>query len=387
MSSREGVLLVANYGADVGYAWNNIFRLFNALARCLSDAGLKVCVSFRDPPLTASMFDADLGVRALQLDPRRLGGELLGYTRETIRRHNIRYVYLTDQRPIRFDYALLRILGVRRIVIHNRVSVPDPQPAPRTGGLSGLVRAGICRLPLVQADRVYAVSDFVAQRLIDGNRLPRSRIRKILNGIDVDRWRCPTIMETAGKTVFFAGARATRYKGILTLIRAAAEARESYGLANFVVRYAGDGPDMKLLRKEVERLELSACFHFLGQLQDVKPELCAADVIVVPSEYGDACPSTVSEALASGRALITTRAGGIPELVGDSQNALVVTPGDVHALARAMATLANDSSLRATLGNNARLRAERALREARYYREVIEAIYTDFGIRKLDATD
>jgi len=375
------VLLAANYGHDVGYAWNNIFRLFNALARHISRAGLKVCVSFRDPPASASMFDDEIDVTAVMLDPRRFGGPNFRRTRELIRDHNIRYLYLTDQRPIRLDYALLRMLGVRSIVIHNRVSVPDPYPAPRSGGLGGLVRAGAGRLPLVQADRVYAVSEFVARRLADGNRMPPARIRKILNGIDVDKWLCPSRPEMAGTTVFFAGARATRYKGVLTLIRAAAEVRDVHGISDFLVRFAGDGPEMELLQQEAERLRLSTHFTFLGRVHDLRPHVCGADVVIVPSEYGDACPSTVSEALASGRALIATRAGGIPELVGGPTNALIVPPGDPHALAGAMAELARNPVLRAQLAQHGRLRAEVALSERRYHQEVIDAISEDFGIR------
>lgn len=374
------VLLAANYGHDVGYAWNNILRLFNAMARRLSEAGLRVCVSFRDPPANAAMFDRDLDVAAFVLDPRQFGGPNFRHTRDVIRAHNIKYLYLTDQRPIRLDYALLRMLGIRRIVIHNRVSVPSPYPAPRSGGPIGLIRAGIGRLPLVQADRLYAVSEFVARRLIDCNRLPPERVRKILNGIDVDRWRCPGRSEVGGTTVFFAGARATRYKGVLTLIRAAAEVRDVHGMSNFEVRFAGDGPEMEFLQQEAERLRLAAHFIFLGRAHDLRPLVCGADVVIVPSEYGDACPSTVSEALASGRALITTRAGGIPELVDAPDNALMVAPGDVHALAAAMATLAQQPDLRAMLGERGRLRAEAALSERRYHKEVTDAMFEDFGM-------
>ena len=378
------VLLAANYGHDVGYAWNNILRLFNAMARRLSDAGLKVCVSFRDYPASTSMFDGELDVAAFVLDPRRFGGPNVRRTRDLIRDHNIQYLYLTDQRPIRLDYALLRMLGVRGIVIHNRVSVPDPYPAPRSGGLRGLVRAAASRLPLVQADRVYAVSGFVARRLVDSNRLPPARVQRILNGIDIDRWRCPGRPEMAGTTVFFTGARATRYKGILTLIRAAAEVRDVHGVSDFLVRFAGDGPEMELLQQEAERLRLSTHFTFLGRVRDLRPHVCGADVVIVPSEYGDACPSTVSEALASGRALITTRAGGIPELVDGPDNAMMIPPADVQALAAAMARLAREPALRATLAEHGRLRAEGALSERRYHKEVIDAIFEDFGILNPD---
>ena len=42
------VLLAASYGVQVGYAWNNIFELYKALARAFHAHGLRVCLSFRD---------------------------------------------------------------------------------------------------------------------------------------------------------------------------------------------------------------------------------------------------------------------------------------------------------------------------------------------------
>lgn len=191
LNERDAVLLAANYDADVGYAWNNIYRLFNVLGRSFHEAGLKVCVSFRLEPSSNTLFDSDLPIECLELDPRQPFMRDLRRIRKLFSSRNIRYIYLTDQRYWRTAYSLLRCFGVRHIVVRNRISVPDPMSAGPARGASGLARAIMNRIPWMTADYVYAVSDFVAHRLTEFNRFPRTRVRKILNGIDLDRWQCP----------------------------------------------------------------------------------------------------------------------------------------------------------------------------------------------------
>ena len=79
-------------------------------------------------------------------------------------------------------------------------------------------------------------------------------------------------------------------------------------------------------------------------------------VALAPSVWPDPCPTVVLEAMAAGRALVTTPAGGIPDLVGED-GALLVPPGDPAALAGALRRLLGDEALRRRLGGAARRRA------------------------------
>jgi glycosyltransferase involved in cell wall biosynthesis len=374
------LLLVANYDNRVGYAWNNIYRLFNYLGRAFAARGLEVAVSFPSlqPPLT--VLDEDIPWRTFVFNPHRVTYQTAAAARREFRRLGVRFVYFTDQKPQRWLYAAMRTWGVQRIVVHSRISVPDPRPAQPTGRVAGIAKRLLARLPMVNADRIYAVSDFVRHRLIVKGGMPAARVRTILNGIEVDRWRCPAPPPSPQCPTFFACARAARYKGIPSLIEAAARLRGVHGIERFRVRFAGDGPDLEAFKKMVAGEQLDHHFEFLGRLEGTRDEVCRADVVVVPSNYGDACPSTVSEGLASGRAVIATRAGGIPELVGDDGNALLVPPGDAAALAEAMATLVTGDERRLELGRRGRRRAEQALRHDLYHRQVFDALVDDLGI-------
>jgi glycosyltransferase involved in cell wall biosynthesis len=94
--------------------------------------------------------------------------------------------------------------------------------------------------------------------------------------------------------------------------------------------------------------------------------LQAADVVVVPSVVDragnvDGLPNALLEALAAGRAVIASRVAGIPDVVEDGREALLVPPGDADALASALTRLRDDPALREGLGSAARRKVASAL--------------------------
>jgi glycosyltransferase involved in cell wall biosynthesis len=95
---------------------------------------------------------------------------------------------------------------------------------------------------------------------------------------------------------------------------------------------------------------------------------------VLPSICLDACPTTVLEAMASGRPVVATTTGGITDMIVDGENGFLVPPGDEYRLAEAIAQLLNDSDLRARLAAGAQERVQRFTSSAVVER--LEAVYT-----------
>ena len=135
-------------------------------------------------------------------------------------------------------------------------------------------------------------------------------------------------------------ARLERYKGIDVLLHASATARLAG--VDFRLQLAGDGSERKALMTLAQTLGLTDVV-FLGALAPsaVATALHAADVMVLPSR-GEGLPVAIVEAMANGRPVLATRAGGTGELVQDGVTGLLVDPERPDQLAEALARLAAD---------------------------------------------
>jgi glycosyltransferase involved in cell wall biosynthesis len=116
---------------------------------------------------------------------------------------------------------------------------------------------------------------------------------------------------------------------------------------------AGDG-DQAGYEAQIASLGLGGRVRMPGwqDARDAAALLAGASVLVLPS-YHEVMPVAVLEAMARGLAIVTTPVGSVPEILEDGVSALLVPPGDVPALAGALARLVDDAALRVRLGEAA----------------------------------
>ncbi len=129
--------------------------------------------------------------------------------------------------------------------------------------------------------------------------------------------------------------RAKNVKGLLRAARALADQRQDWQLV-----LVGTGVDYKEVRAYADELKFpEGLLRWTGELapRQVAEELAQADVFVLPSNYENA-PVVISESLAEGVPVISTRAGGIPEMIS-SECGILVPPRDDRALTEAMAAM------------------------------------------------
>ncbi len=117
---------------------------------------------------------------------------------------------------------------------------------------------------------------------------------------------------------------------------------------------AGDGPERAAVESRAAQLGLGSRVRFLGSVprETVLRLFRAADASVLPSAWEN-FPHTVVESLAVGCPVIATAVGGVPEVVKDGENGLLVPPNDPAALAAAITRLVSDDELRARLASAA----------------------------------
>lgn len=166
-----------------------------------------------------------------------------------------------------------------------------------------------------------------------------------------------------GDYFLFAG-RLTPEKGLELLIEAAQEAEVQ-------VVVAGDGPLMaKLTEKRSSGVRLLG--HLDGSRVDELLRNCRA--AVVPSLWYENAPMSVLEAMATGKAVIASRIGGIPEQVRHETDGILVEPGDKDSLANALSRLAKDGQLAEQLGQAGRERVQAVFAPEQHTR-ALEEVY------------
>jgi glycosyltransferase involved in cell wall biosynthesis len=181
--------------------------------------------------------------------------------------------------------------------------------------------------------------------------------------------------EGAQPLILFLG-RLYPEKGADVLIRAIRGRTERRSAPPATCLIAGDGPE----RPRLEALAAGHPVEFAGFVDGAaKADLLArATAVVVPSRWYENAPMAILEAFAAGTPVVASRIGGIPEMVRDGVEGLLVEPGDAGDLARALDRLLGDATLRRRLGRQARETAARAHAPERYVAD-LERVYRDAG--------
>ncbi len=181
--------------------------------------------------------------------------------------------------------------------------------------------------------------------------------------------------------IVFLGKISQR-KGVFDLLHAFAQLDPQLQAQSQLI-FAGAGADEELLNL-AHSLDIHGHVSLLGWINAVQRDqlLIDADIFLLPS-YNEGLPMALLEAMAFGVPPITTPVGGIPEVVVNGVNGLIVNPGDIDHLTKAMATLISQVELRQEIGDEAR-ESVRPLSVENYIRSLFD-IYC--GITKLGVTN
>lgn len=182
-------------------------------------------------------------------------------------------------------------------------------------------------------------------------------VHLVRSGVELDRY---AVAPLPPGPRFLMIARLLRDKGVGEFLAAARAVKALRPEATFTLIGAVDPNPSAFPLAEVEQAVADGIVIHHGGVTDVRPALAAASVFVLPS-YREGTSRAALEAMAMGRALITTDAPGCRDTVVPGENGLLVPVGDADALAAAMLSLAGSDATVARMG-----RASRALAEARY---------------------
>ncbi|MFA6254852.1 MAG: glycosyltransferase family 4 protein [Patescibacteria group bacterium] len=140
-------------------------------------------------------------------------------------------------------------------------------------------------------------------------------------------------------------------KGLAYLITAAKEIIKI--MPDVIFRLIGFGRLENQLKTEIKKLNLENKIY-LGKVENAKEYLLAFDLFVLPS-VKEGFSYTILEAMQAGLPIVATLVGGLPEMISDSNNGLLVPPADPNALAQAIIKLLENKDLATQLGNQAKI--------------------------------
>lgn len=198
-------------------------------------------------------------------------------------------------------------------------------------------------------DKIVVNSKYMlaeALRLVQPNS---EKIKLVPLGVNLEEIQNSIPLSLDGISLLFFG-HLTHLKGVDILIKAFQEV--SLHNRDVHLHLVGDGGWRGFCEDFVQKENLNDRVHFWGaQPQNLLFRVIkGADICVLPSR-NDAGPLTVLEAMAAGKPVIATRVGGIPELVKDGRNGILVEP-EPDQLARAIEFLLDNADLRQKIGRN-----------------------------------
>lgn len=233
-------------------------------------------------------------------------------------------------------------------------------------------------------DAIISVSNEARQFYLDISPLPPAKMLTIYNGVDLSQFDSLNRQKIYGDVrkklgtpqdaIFLTTVAVLReLKGIQFMIRALPEVLTRYPRVHYLI--VGDGDYRDVLVSEVRKAGVEDHVIFAGQRDDVPYFLAASDIFVLPT-LTEALPTVLAEAMAARLPIIASAVGGIPEMIVDGENGLLVPAGQVDVLSAACMRLLSNLDEASSMGDKGRSVADQKFNIRRQAKQLGE-LYLD----------
>jgi glycosyltransferase involved in cell wall biosynthesis len=210
--------------------------------------------------------------------------------------------------------------------------------------------------------QIVADASVIKRELVQEHGIDPARIEVIGSAVDLEKFKPPRDRTKFRREIGVSDdaplignvGMIRPDKGQLQLVKAAPLVLEKRPDTRFVIVGQGTGILKRGInvRNAIDRAELADKIIMAGYRWDTPDVYAACDIIVIASLRTEASPIVLREAFASGRPVIATRVGDIPEIVRDRENGLLIEPGNPPALASAILEFISDPELAAHCAAN-----------------------------------
>ncbi|WP_233426844.1 glycosyltransferase family 4 protein [Rhizobium mongolense] len=210
------------------------------------------------------------------------------------------------------------------------------------------------QLAMAGAKAVFVYNDADRSDIIENSLVHNvSVIHRVAgSGVDVDHYAfAPAPIE---KPVFLMVTRLIKDKGVFEYVEAARCLKQHRPNAEFQLLGPFDPNPGAISRLQVQEWIEKGIVDYLGETNDVRPFLAKCNIFVLPSYYREGIPRSILEAMAVGRAIITTDLPGCRDTIEPGENGYLVMPRSAGSLFSAMSLLADRLRLAAEMGRRSR---------------------------------
>lgn len=191
------------------------------------------------------------------------------------------------------------------------------------------------------------------------------------SGVDVDAFTVTP--EPQGETLVLMPTRLVHEKGVAIFVEAARMLKAEGVQARFAIAGGLSRSNPRAITEaEMRAMTADGAAEWLGKIDDMPRLLAESALIVYPSYYGEGIPKVLLEAMAAGRAIVTTDHPGCREAVADRVNGLLVPVRNAPAVADAIRSFLDHPDERARMGAEGRERAEEEFRVERIVGETLK---------------
>lgn len=348
------ILLVANWKSDVGYAWWLMENFWVQISQVFAQGAGGCHLMY---PEITQVPDAVAHARIVlhELDDRHVSPRQLLRLFRLIRGHRIKFIYLTDRPYFAWQYALLRLFGVRKIAVHDHT--PGERAAAR--GIARLIKRVKHALPLFTADAYIATTPYVRNRHLAAGCIPPRKSYLVANGI-VPIGRDPALASYChdlfeippGACIVFTSGRASPIKQIDFIIRCAAKLIKDEGHDVYFV-YCGDGPQLAALMELATACGLQRRFIFAGVRSDVRLLVQSCHIGIQASKGEVGYSLSILEYMSGGLATVVSDHPSVCGAIQDGDTGLVYRADELASACAALRRLILDTQLRERLGRQA----------------------------------
>ena len=344
------VLHVCDKFGVAGSSIHGVSRLFSWWFPRYDPARFTVSLCGLKRPEPASRRLEEQGIPVLHLGRGRFDPRILGDLVRLARERRAAILHVHGYAAADFGRLAARRVGAA-LVLHEHFA------DPRMPAYQGLADRLLSRF----TDRAIAVSGSTRDFLVRERHVAEARVRLIWNGAPLAEFApgppaaAAAVRRELGipaeALVVGSISRLSEQKGHRYLLDAAPRVLARRKDVRLLI--VGDGDQMDPLRRQARGLGIAPSVVFAGHRTDVPALLGALDVFCISSTY-EGTPLALFEAMAAGKAIVSTAVDGCREVLEDGATGLLVPPRDPEALAAALLRTLDDPALRSSLARRAR---------------------------------